>query len=84
MMSSHFGHSVLPTRTATGEPIVTPWRTPPVSSTSSRSNFIARRAVARASPGKGVATASVVISTPAGTPSSTATSAGPWDSPAVR
>ena len=37
---SHFGHSVLPTRTATGPPMVSPCRTPPVSSTSSCSNFI--------------------------------------------
>ncbi len=37
---SHLGHSLLPTRMATGPPMVTPWRTPPVSSTSSASNFI--------------------------------------------
>jgi hypothetical protein len=34
----HLGHSVLPTRIATGPPIVRPCRTPPVSSTSSASN----------------------------------------------
>ena len=37
---SHFGHSVLPTMTATGEPRVRPCRTPPRKVTSSRSNFI--------------------------------------------
>ncbi len=40
MTVSHLGHSVLPTRMATGPPSVTPCRTPPVSSTSSCSNFI--------------------------------------------
>ena len=40
MTVSHLGHSVLPTRIATGPPRVTPCRTPPVSSTSSCSNFI--------------------------------------------
>ena len=37
---SHFGHSVLPMRTATGPPWVTPCRTPPMTSSSSASNFI--------------------------------------------
>lgn len=40
MTCSHLGHSVLPTITATGEPIVRPCRTPPRKVTSSRSNFI--------------------------------------------
>ena len=36
----HFGHSELPTRTAIGDPRVSPCRTPPRNSTSSCSNFI--------------------------------------------
>ena len=36
----HFGHSVFPTRIATGDPRVRPWRTPPRNSTSSCSNLI--------------------------------------------
>ncbi len=40
MTVSHFGHSELPTRMATGLPSVTPWRTPPRISTSSCSNDI--------------------------------------------
>ena len=40
MTCSHFGHSVLPTMIATGEPRVRPCRTPPRKVTSSRSNFI--------------------------------------------
>ena len=40
MTSRHFGHSELWTTTATGPPSVTPCRTPPRISTSSRSNCI--------------------------------------------
>ena len=84
MTVSHFGHSVLPIRTAIGPPCVRPCRMPPITSSSSASNAIRglrpwpslRRASSAAS-------SLVVISTPATMPSSTATSAGPWDSPAV-
>ena len=37
---SHFGHSELPMRIATGPPWVSPCRTPPITSNSSASNFI--------------------------------------------
>ena len=37
---SHFGHSVLPMRIATGPPWVSPCRMPPMTSSSSASNFI--------------------------------------------
>ena len=37
---SHFGHSLLPMRIATGPPWVSPCRTPPMTSSSSASNFI--------------------------------------------
>ena len=40
-------------------------------------------AVAEPAAGQGAATSLVVTSTPAGRPSIVATSAGPWDSPAV-
>ena len=40
MTFSHLGHSVLPTWMATGPPWVSPWRTPPMTVTSSASNFI--------------------------------------------
>ena len=40
MTFSHFGHSVLPMRIATGLPRVRPCRRPPMTSTSSCSNFI--------------------------------------------
>ena len=40
MTCSHLGHSVLPMRRATGPPWVSPWRTPPSSSRSSRSKDI--------------------------------------------
>ena len=40
MTVSHFGHSVFAILIATGPPSVRPCRTPPVSSTSSRSNVI--------------------------------------------
>ena len=84
MTCSHFGHSVLPIRTATGPPWVRPCRTPPSSSTSSRSKVIRaplpwpRRRRASAS-----ARSSVVTATPAGSPSRVASRAGPCDSPAV-
>jgi hypothetical protein len=81
---SHLGHSVLPIRIATGPPSVRPCRTPAVISASSCSNFIraprpypARLRVSAA------AMSAVVTSTPAGSPSQIATSARPWDSPAV-
>src|SRR4051794_1811159 len=84
MTCSHFGHSLFPTRTANGEPSESPWRNPPRISTSSCSNDIraprpypARRRVSSAW------ISAVVMRTPAGTPSSTATRAGPCDSPAV-
>ena len=80
----HLGHSLLPTRIAMGDPSVTPCRTPPRNSTSSRSKDIRaprpwpsrRRARARAR-------SSLDTSTPAGSPSIVATRAGPCDSPAV-
>ncbi len=40
MTVSHLGHSVLATLMASGPPSVRPCLTPPVSSTSSRSNVI--------------------------------------------
>jgi hypothetical protein len=40
MTVCHLGHSELPTRIATGLPSVTPCRTPPTISISSRSNDI--------------------------------------------
>src|SRR3954470_2353123 len=84
MTCSHLGHSVLPTMTATGEPRVSPCRTPPRKVTSSRSNFIrAPRPYPSRRRARWWPTISVVIGTPAGRPSSVATSAGPWDSPAV-
>src|SRR6202020_1439006 len=84
MTVSHLGHSVLPTRMATGPPSVTPCRTPPVSSTSSCSNFIrAPRPYPARLRASAAATSSLVTRTPAGTPSQIAASARPCDSPAV-
>ena len=53
MTVCHFGHSVLPTRTATGPPSVCPWRTPPVSSTSSASKLMrAATPITKSPPGQ--------------------------------
>lgn len=84
MTFSHLGHSVLPIMTATGPPMVSPCRTPPRKVTSSFSNFIrAPRPYPSRRRASASATMSVVTGTPAGSPSSVATSAGPCDSPAV-
>jgi len=40
MTSVHFGHSVLPTRSAIGLPMLKPWRTPAERVSSSSSNFM--------------------------------------------
>jgi hypothetical protein len=81
---SHFGHSVLAMRRATGPPRVQPCRTPPRNSTSSRSKLIrAPRPKPRRRRASASARSVVVVRTPAGTPSMTPTSAGPCDSPAV-
>ena len=81
---SHFGHSVLATRIATGPPSVRPCRVPPVISTSSCSNFIrAPRPYPARRRASAAAMSAVLISTPAGTPSQMATRARPCDSPAV-
>ena len=81
---SHFGHSVLPIRTATGPPCVLPCRMPPITSSSSASNAIrGLRPCPSLRRASSAVSSFVVISTPATMPSSTATSAGPWDSPAV-
>ena len=40
MTSCHFGHSVLPMRSAMGLPRLSPWRTPPEIASSSCSNFM--------------------------------------------
>lgn len=84
MTCSHLGHSLFPIRIATGPPWVRPCRTPPITSSSSASKFIRglrpNPSLRRSS---WVATSSVVTSTPATMPSSTATRAGPCDSPAV-
>ena len=40
MTFSHLGHSLLPMRIATGPPWDSPCRMPPMTSISSRSNFI--------------------------------------------
>ena len=40
MTSTHFGHSVLPMRIATGPPMVRPCTTPPEKCSSSCSNFM--------------------------------------------
>ena len=84
MTVDHLGHSELPICRATGLPMVLPWRMPPSTRSSSRSK--AWRAP-RPCPSRRRASAarmsSLVIRTPAGTPSSTAVRASPWDSPAV-
>ena len=78
MTVSHLGHSVLPTRMATGLPSVRPCRTPPVISTSSCSNFIrAPRPYPARRRASAAAMSALVISTPAGIPSQMATSARP-------
>ncbi len=85
MTCSHFGHSVLPTMIAIGEPSVLPCRTPARIVTSSASNFMR---APRPAPSRRLARAcemsSDVTLTPAGKPSSVATRARPCDSPAVR
>ena len=84
MTASHLGHSVLAILIATGPPSVLPCRTPAVSSTSSCSNVIrAPRPYPARLRASAAARSSVVICTPAGTPSQIATSARPCDSPAV-
>jgi len=78
------GHSVLPTRIATGLPSVTPCRTPAVISASSCSNFIrAPRPYPARRRASAAPTSAVLTSMPAGSPSQIATSARPCDSPAV-
>ncbi len=84
MTCCHFGHSVLPIRMATGPPWVSPCRTPPSSSTSSRSKVIrAPRPWPSRRRASASARSSVVTATPAGSPSRVASRAGPCDSPAV-
>src|SRR5690348_4095620 len=81
---SHFGHSVLSMRRATGAPSVRPCRTPAVISAWSCSNFIrAPRPYPARRRASAAATSAVLICTPAGIPSQIATSACPCDSPAV-
>src|SRR6478672_896904 len=81
---SHLGHSVLPTWIAIGPPWDSPWRTPPRMVTASASNFIrAPRPNPSRRRANAAAMSSVVTRTWAGIPSRVATSAGPWDSPAV-
>src|SRR5699024_42516 len=80
----HLGHSVFPTSMAMGDPMVMPWRIPPMKRTSSCSNDMrAPRPCPRRRRARVACTSGVVISTPAGSPSSTPTSEGPCDSPAV-
>ena len=80
--SVHFGHSVFAISMATGDPRVSPKRTPVSRRTLSCSNFMRaprpypRRRLANAS-----TTSSLVTRTPAGNPSIIATSASPCDSP---
>src|SRR5437763_7406822 len=70
---------------ATGDPRVRPWRTPPTSVTSSRSNRIrGPRPKPRRRRASSPWISSTVIGSPAGRPSTTTTSARPCDSPAVR
>src|SRR5690606_2438525 len=84
MTFSHLGHSVLPTSMATGPPRVRPCRMPPMMETSSFSNFMrAPRPYPARRRSSAAAMSSEVTDTPAGRPSTIATSAGPWDSPAV-
>ena len=84
MTVCHLAHSLLPILMATGEPRVSPCRTPPRNSTSSRSKDIrAPRPKPSRRRASAVARSSLVTATPAGSPSTVATSAGPCDSPAV-
>ena len=83
-MASQFAQSRFLTSIAIGDPIDSPARTPPRNSTRSCSITIRRprpypcwrRASSRS-------TSATRRGTPAGIPSTSATSAGPWDSPAV-
>src|SRR5262245_7077413 len=69
----------------TGEPRVRPCRTPPVNSRSSRSNRMrGPRPNPRRRRASSAAISSIVIGSPAGSPSTTTARAGPCDSPAVR
>ena len=78
------GHSELRMRMATGPPMVRPWRIPPRTETSSASKaWRAPRPWPSLRRARAARIASVVISTPAGTPSMRAVRASPWDSPAV-
>ena len=82
--SVHFGHSVLAISMATGEPMVSPKRTPVSMRTLSCSNFMrAPRPYPRRRRANAPTISSVVTWMPAGSPSIMATSASPCDSPAV-
>ena len=83
--SAHFGHSVLRIMIATGDPSVRPWRTPPRNSSSSSSRRMrGPRPNPRRRRASSVAMSSMATGKPAGSPSTTATRAGPCDSPAVK
>jgi hypothetical protein len=81
---AHFGHSVLPTMIATGDPrLAVP--DAPRTVTSSASNFMrAPRPTPSRRRARAARMSSEVTLTWAGMPSIVATRAGPWDSPAVR
>ena len=82
---SDFDHSLFLISMATGDPSVRPWRIPPSSVISSASNRIRGP---RPKPSRRRAsspcTSSAVTASPAGSPSTMTTRAGPCDSPAVR
>ncbi len=83
--ASHLGHSAFAISIATGDPKVRPWRTPPrmlISSVSNRWRGPRPKPSLRRASSPRISSAA--IGSPAGRPSMTATSARPWDSPAVR
>ena len=78
-------HSVLAISMATGEPSVRPWRTPPISVSSSTSKrWRGPRPKPRRRRASSPWMSSTVTASPAGSPSRMTTSPWPWDSPAVR
>ena len=84
MTVDHLGHSELPICSAIGLPMVLPWRIPPRTRSSSRSkDWRAPRPCPKRLRASAALMSSLVIRTPAGTPSITAVRASPWDSPAV-